>query len=119
MNSSARSPILLKPGDWQLDTGLNYTVFDHYFTGLQQGPNNTITPVDERLRRRLLLMPLAFRLGLCDGVQAFVNYARRLGKQRDLVHCHEQRNRLQHRGHRRYLNSGFSWPDPQERRVQL
>lgn len=64
--------VLLKPGDWQLDTGLNYTVYDHYFTGIEVN-GVTIAPVNERLRRRLLLMPLEFRLGICDNVQAFVN----------------------------------------------
>ena len=40
--------VLLKPGEWQLDTGLNYTVYDHYFTGLVVN-GVTIAPVDTRM----------------------------------------------------------------------
>ena len=65
--------VLLKPGDWQFDTGLNYTVLDHYFTGLQQTGNNQVVPLDERMRRRLMLVPMQFRYGVCEDVQAFVN----------------------------------------------
>ena len=66
--------VLLKPGDWQLDVGLNYTIADHDYTQLTvKKPGGTVTAVDTRLRRRLLVMPLAVRSGVTDQLQFFAS----------------------------------------------
>jgi hypothetical protein len=64
--------VLLKPGQHQLDIGLNYTVDDHPYTLLNTS-NSPILPVDTLERRRLLIMPLQFRYGLTKRVQGFVD----------------------------------------------
>ena len=64
--------VLLHAGEWQFDVGLNYTVFDHNFTLLAQS-GGTVTAVDSRLTRRLLVMPLDVRYGFTDCLQGFVN----------------------------------------------
>ena len=61
--------VLLKPCEWQMDVGLSYLVYDHYFTGI--APPGVL--VDERLRQRLLLLPLEVRYGWSDRVQLFAN----------------------------------------------
>jgi hypothetical protein len=71
-----RDSVLLKPGDWQFDVGLNYTVFDRSYTNLDIGESKgqvVITPIDSRFISRLLLVPLDVRYGLCDQLQAFAN----------------------------------------------
>ena len=53
--------VLLKPGEWQLDVGINYTLFDHNYTNVaitQSGGQTITTAVDSRLTSRLLLVPL-------------------------------------------------------------
>jgi hypothetical protein len=62
--------ILLKPCEWQCDVGLNYTIFDHRYTGILLD-NNDPVPVDYLVRRRLLVMPLQLRFGLTDRIQLF------------------------------------------------
>jgi hypothetical protein len=70
VSSSRQESVLLKPGQWQMDVGVNYTIFDHHFTQIQL-PD--IIPVDFRDRQRLLVTPLALRYSLTDRLQAFVN----------------------------------------------
>ncbi len=68
--------VLLRPGDWQLDIGINYTVFDHNYTNLAvggSGGSSSVVPVDSRFTSRLLLMPLDFRYGFLDRLQLFAN----------------------------------------------
>jgi hypothetical protein len=60
--------VLLKPCEWQVDVGLNYTIFDHRYTDIAL-PGNI--PVDMLLRRRLLVMPVQIRYGLTDRIQLF------------------------------------------------
>jgi hypothetical protein len=59
--------VLLKPCEWQVDVGLNYTIFDRHYTVTL--PNST--PTDLRLRNRLLVMPVQIRYGLSDRIQLF------------------------------------------------
>lgn len=67
--------VLLKPGEWQFDVGVSYSLFRHDFTrGIVDQPGGPVVDLrDSRLRSRLLLVPLEVRYGVCDGVQAFVN----------------------------------------------
>jgi hypothetical protein len=64
--------VLLRAGQWQFDTGLNYTVFDHNYTNLAL-VGGTITAVDSRITRRLLMAPLDARYGITDCLQGFVD----------------------------------------------
>jgi hypothetical protein len=61
--------VLLKPCEWQMDVGLSYLIFDNQFTDVT--PDGHL--VQDRLRRRLLLMPLEIRYGLYERVQLFAN----------------------------------------------
>jgi hypothetical protein len=66
--------VLLKPCQWQMDVGLNYTLFDHRFTSIAVpvDVNNPLL-VETQLRQRLLVMPLQVRYGLMDRVQVFAD----------------------------------------------
>jgi hypothetical protein len=64
--------VLLKPGDWQADTGFAYVNFDNPFPAVVLGPGGEIASVvPARLRRRLIYSPLAVRYGLSTNVQLF------------------------------------------------
>jgi hypothetical protein len=68
--------VLLKPGEWRLDTGVNYTVFDHNYTNLgiiDVNGQSQIVALDSRIARRLLMAPLDLRFGICEQVQGFVD----------------------------------------------
>jgi hypothetical protein len=66
--------VLLKPGQWQVDWGLTYSVFDQRF-GLPviNGAGTVVGVATERIRQRLMTVPLALRYGVADGLQAYIN----------------------------------------------
>ncbi|HEV3138188.1 MAG TPA: transporter, partial [Pirellulales bacterium] len=64
--------VLLKPGDWQFDTGFAYTNFDAQTpVGLANGNGDLAGVVQGHIRRRLIYTPLAFRYGWSRNVQLF------------------------------------------------
>jgi hypothetical protein len=66
--------ILLKPGQWQFDWGLAYTVFNYNAAIPIVNNSGTVVGVaNERERLQLLTIPFAVRYGICDGLQAYVN----------------------------------------------
>ena len=66
--------ILLEPGQHQFDWGLSYSVFNETFALPLVNHSGTVVGVaNERERLRLLTVPLAFRYGVSDGVQAYIN----------------------------------------------
>lgn len=69
----SQQAVLLKPGQWQFDYGVSYAWQDRMdpFPVLV-GPAPGIVAVD-RQRRRLFVVPFAFRYGVTDHVQAFIN----------------------------------------------
>jgi hypothetical protein len=67
-----KQDVLLRAGQWQFDVGLSYLIFTHDYTQLSQ-VGNLISPVDSRLTRRLMVVPLDVRYGICDRLQAFAD----------------------------------------------
>ena len=66
--------ILLKPGQWQFDWGLAYSVFNFNAAVPIVNHSGAIVGVaNERERLQLLTIPFAARYGICDGLQAYVN----------------------------------------------
>jgi hypothetical protein len=64
--------VLLPAGQWQCDISFSYTLFQHNYTALTQAGNDLL-PVDSRLTRRLMLLPLDVRYGITDRLQGFVD----------------------------------------------
>lgn len=62
-----QSTILLKPGDWQFDVGLNYGQSQTEVASLLS--NNF--PVLQRVEERRVTAPLTVRYGLCDRFETF------------------------------------------------
>ena len=60
--------VLLEPGQWQFDIGIDYTLFETDFTDIV--PPGVLA--ETRVRQRLLTMPMEFRYGLTSQAQAFV-----------------------------------------------
>jgi hypothetical protein len=67
-----KQDVLLRPGQWQFDVGLQYLIFTHDYTQLGQS-GNLISAIDSRLTRRLLVAPLDVRYGISDRLQAFAD----------------------------------------------
>ncbi|HEV8070906.1 MAG TPA: transporter [Planctomycetaceae bacterium] len=66
--------LLLEPGKHQFDWGLTYSVFNETFALPIVNHGGTVVGVaNERQRLRLMTIPFAFRYGVCDGVQAYIN----------------------------------------------
>ncbi len=59
---------LLKPGTYQVDTGVAYTDFQYEFPSVN---GNSVERID--LRRRTIVSPFAFRYGLNSRTQVFCN----------------------------------------------
>jgi hypothetical protein len=69
-----QTALLLEPGKHQLDWGLTYSVFNEVFALPVVNHSGTVVGVaNERVRLRLMTVPLAFRYGLTDGVQVYIN----------------------------------------------
>ena len=64
-----RQSVLLGQGEYQMDIGMAYTLFQSDFTSIV--PPGTL--VESQIRRRLLTVPLEFRYGLTDTTQVFIN----------------------------------------------
>ena len=64
--------ILLDPGQYQIDMTLQY-LFDEKDFVLAQTINGNLQIDEARQRRRLLLVPIEFRLGLTSNLQGFIN----------------------------------------------
>jgi hypothetical protein len=66
--------LLLEPGKYQFDWGLTYSVFNATFSlPVVDHSGNIVGVANERERLRLMTIPLAFRYGVCPGVQAYIN----------------------------------------------
>jgi hypothetical protein len=66
--------VLLEPGKHQFDWGLNYSVFNETFSvPIVNHSGDVVGVANERIRLRLMTVPLAIRYGVCDGVQAYLN----------------------------------------------
>jgi hypothetical protein len=66
--------VLLKPGEHQFDWGIAYSVYNYTAALPVVNNSGTVTGVaNERIRLQLMTIPFAFRYGLCDGLQAYVN----------------------------------------------
>ncbi len=64
--------VLLNPGDYQVDTGFAYTLFDNSFPAtITDGGGNVVDVVKARERDRLVYTPLAVRYGWSKNVQLF------------------------------------------------
>jgi hypothetical protein len=69
-----RQSLLLEPGKHQFDWGLTYSVFNDTFALPIVNHSGTVVGVaNERERLRLMTIPFAFRYGLTDGVQVYIN----------------------------------------------
>jgi hypothetical protein len=69
-----RQSLLLEPGKHQFDWGLTYSVFNDTFALPIVNHSGTVVGVaNERQRLRLMTIPFAFRYGLTDGVQVYIN----------------------------------------------
>jgi len=64
--------ILLDPGQYQIDMTVQYLVDEIDFV-LAQPVGDNLVIGESRLRRRLLLVPIEFRLGITSDLQGFVN----------------------------------------------
>jgi hypothetical protein len=67
-----RNSVLLDPGDYQIDVTLQYLVDESDFV-VAEMEDDVLRIGEARRRQRLLLVPLEFRLGVCQDMQAFVN----------------------------------------------
>jgi hypothetical protein len=67
-----RQTVLLKPGDYQFDFTVQYSI-DETDTVLAEIDGDVLRIGEVRARQRLLLVPLEFRLGVFEGTQLFVN----------------------------------------------
>jgi hypothetical protein len=66
--------ILLKPGKWQFDWGLAYSVFNfNAAVPIVNHSGQIVGVANERERLQLMTIPFAARYGICDGLQAYVN----------------------------------------------
>jgi hypothetical protein len=65
--------VLLKQGQCQFDWGLSYSVLDFRFANTQPGAGGGSVLVNDVERLRLLTIPLAFRYGVTDDLQAYFN----------------------------------------------
>ncbi len=65
-----RQSVLLGTGEWQVDVGVAYTLFEDDFTSLVLPP---ALIAETRIRRRLLTVPLELRYGITDTAQFFIN----------------------------------------------
>jgi hypothetical protein len=66
--------ILLKPGQWQFDWGLSYSVFNfNAAVPIVNHSGAVVGVANERERLQLMTIPFAARYGICDGLQAYVN----------------------------------------------
>ena len=67
-----RQTVLLKPGQWQFDAGLTYTMFENTFPiALVDNANQVVGVVQGRARQRLATIPFELRYGLTSKIQAF------------------------------------------------
>lgn len=65
--------VLLKPRQWQFDTGLSYTIAESDFPVAVVDGFGTVTGVTEgRIRQRLLMVPFEARYGLTRRIQLFL-----------------------------------------------
>jgi hypothetical protein len=65
--------VLLKPGESQFDIGINYLFTENTFPVLLFSGADIVGVEDARFRIRELTVPMQYRYGLLDHVQAFVN----------------------------------------------
>lgn len=65
--------VLLNRGDWQIDHGFVYSVADNDFPIASITGGNVTGVTEGNTKNRLFLVPIEFRLGVKDKVQAFVN----------------------------------------------
>jgi hypothetical protein len=67
-----RDSVLLDPGQYQIDVTCEYLV-DESDSVLAEIDDGVVRIGEIRRRQRLLLVPLEFRLGICENAQVFVN----------------------------------------------
>jgi hypothetical protein len=66
--------VLLKPGEHQFDWGFAYSVYNYNAALPVVNSSGTVVGVtNERIRLQLMTIPFAFRYGICDGLQGYVN----------------------------------------------
>lgn len=68
-----RQTVLLRPGQWQFDIGVWYSVSENDLPVFVNLPNNQVGVTDARFRNRLLLVPMELRYGLTERHQVFLN----------------------------------------------
>ena len=67
-----RDSVLLDPGEYQIDVTCQYLVDEADFV-VAEIEDDVLRIGEARRRQRLLLVPLEFRLGVCQDTQVFVN----------------------------------------------
>ena len=67
-----RQAVLLEPGDWQVDVGIAYSLFeDRLPINLVDGGGNLVSVVEGNIDQRVALIPFEVRLGVTENAQLF------------------------------------------------